>query len=109
MPINDKDELQRRLSSVVTSNGKAHDLHQQLQIDSGRSTIGPGQQLPRYLFNNLDVHQKLEIQKNLEKLYERFQLKNMNAHYRRQRMPFSHFKPRTSQSSSVARTTYPAS
>lgn len=44
------------------------------------------------LFNDLDIYQKMLIQKQLQKLYERFQVRNMNAHFRKIKMPFSHFR-----------------
>ena len=61
MPMNTADELQRRLSSVMSSDRKANHVGQQVQFMKSKNTIGAEPKLPRSLFNDLDIHQKLEI------------------------------------------------
>ena len=45
---------------------------------------------PSPLFNELNMQEKMLIQDNLEKMYARFQAKNFNAHFKKQKMPFPH-------------------
>ena len=53
-------------------------------------------------FNSLDARDKLQIQDNLNKMYQRFQVKNLNSHYKRQKMPFNHFSHPENQAPAAA-------